>query len=428
MVKRIFNKSKLSNGLTIITEKHLHTDAVVMGISVKVGSRDEKEHIGVTHFLEHQVFKGTKKFSSFDIVHELECVGGDVNAYTGREYTCFHSTCLSEDMPLALEILFDLVSNANLKEDDFTQERQVILQELAMSKDNPEEFLIDDFFEKYYANTCLGLPILGTEQSLKKMTAAAVQEHYQKYYNLDNMILSVAGDVEHDELVELAEKLSLGARENSESLESFTERDSVPSNQFIHFVDKEMEQALFMMAFPTTSITEGAFYEVPIINAYLGGGMNSRLFQELRENNPLVYNVSSSFSPFLQSGNYSIFAGTEPNCIEQALEITLNELRNLKGAGVPEEWIQWSQKQMRGNLLLTAPDLEGRMNSILFDELMGREYRSVEYIIDQIYNVTMESTQEYLDKHFKIAESSFYFMGKLDKNLKKKLNSICENF
>ncbi|HMN69659.1 MAG TPA: pitrilysin family protein, partial [Bdellovibrionales bacterium] len=292
--KPIFQKTVLDNGIRVVTESHPFVRAVSVGVFAELGTRHENPKLGgLTHFVEHMVFKGTRKRTSFEISKSLDAVGGDLNAYTSREYTCYHATSLKEHLALSLDVLTDLCTGARLAMEEFRKEREVIVQEIQMSKDNLEEYILDMFLEKTYEGQDLGIPILGTEETLAAMKRSDLVDHYKAMFRGPRLVVSVAGPVEHDQVVEMVDKVmgKLPSRVGRRK------RRSPRLRRVQEFIERPSEQTHLLLGLPSCSYRSKDRFESFVVNDLLGGGVTSRMYQKIREHKGLVYSVYS----FLQS-------------------------------------------------------------------------------------------------------------------------------
>lgn len=403
-----FKKSVLSNGVRVVTEHHPYSKSVAIGVWVLTGTRDEPEaDVGISHFLEHLVFKGTKTRSAYQLAKSLESLGGDLNAYTTREYTNYHCLVLKEDWKIGLEILSDLVCNMSLKKKDFELEKKVILQEIAMSDDSDEEIIYDYFYEEVYKNHPLGRQILGKSQTIQKMTQKKVIDFYKTYYQGKNLIVSAAGPVDHDQLVIASQKLFKTRKKFSLPNTRRAPRWKVARKVY----EKEMEQAHILMGFPSTSFQDKYRFEAFIVNSLLGGGMTSRLYQSIREKQGLAYSVFSSLNTNVDSGNITIYAGTDVSKVKKVIHIIADELLKLKKEGLKASDINLFKKQVRGQLLMGSEDTESRMSSLGVNEMIFEKYRSVDEVIKCIDQVTEKSIAAYLKEHLDLSKISVVLMG-----------------
>lgn len=390
-----FKKTTLDCGVRVVTEHHPYSRATCTSVYVMTGSRDEGADMnGAAHFLEHLVFKGTENRTAYELASVLEAVGGELNAYTTKEFTCFHAATLREHTSLSLDVLLDLAQNAKFTQDDFDRERQVVEQEIDMSEEQFEELIFDLYFERVYQGHPLAQPILGTKQSLRGMTPDQIMSFYRSRYGGERMIVSVAGSVDHDTVVK-------EVRQRLKGVENPVQVDRhVPKAQsFIEIIKKPSEQAHILVGFPSPSIRDAQRFDAYLVNTLLGGGMTSRFYQRLREELGLVYSVYSYLHSFTDAGLQMLYAATSPELLPQALEAIQDEFKKLRDTGVTQTEIDFFKQQLRGQLLLAADDIENRMNSIAANEMVFGEYRSVESVIADVETVSQKSVQEFLDKY-----------------------------
>ena len=421
----MFTRSKLSNGIRLVTEKHSHAKAVAASVAVSVGSRDEAEYIkGACHFLEHLVFKGTRKRNPYQIVHALESVGGDINAYTTKDITCFHTYSLKEHLARSIDVIADLAQNAVLRSEDFELERDVILQEMAMVKDSSEEYIYDVFFKHYFKKHPLATPIIGSEKTLSQIQPEDIREFYHSMYTPDKMTICVVGDVEHKEVEALCEKYF-----HVKSSKAHKVRRTMPKpTAFYKNKHKDSEQLHMLLGFPIAMQKEGVFYEAAIINAYLGGGMTSRLYQDLREEKGLCYSVYSAMQLSYDYSLLNIYTGTSPEQAEQSLKIILKELSRLKKQGMSAKMLKEYQEQLRASIILGSDDIEGRMSFILYDEILSRPYRSLLDVEKSILKVSTKSIKKYLNDYFDFSKLGVCCIGPLNEKQNAKLEKLWKDF
>ena len=421
--KPIFQKTTLPNGVRVVTESHPFTRAVSVGVFVEVGTRDEKvEKAGVTHFLEHMVFKGTRKRSAYDLAKVLDAVGGELNAFTSKEYTCFHATSLKEHLPLSLDVVTDLLTGATLGLDDFKKEREVILQEIQMSKDNLEEYILDTYLEKVFAGHPLGIPILGTEETLKNLKRSDIVDHYKSYFRGPQIIVSVAGPVEHDYVVDMVGK-SLG---KLKSRGKELKRRAPRRQRVEEFVPRPSEQVHLLVGLPSGSYRSKDRFDAYVVNDLLGGGVTSRFYQKVREDKGLVYSVYSYIQSFVDSGLFLTYAGAAPENALAVVKAIRGELEKFVQSGLRRQDLQMFRTQVKGQILLGAEDMENRMNSLGINEMVFGEYKPIDEVIAEIDKVTSRSIRDYVDKHFDLKNVSMMVMGDLEPTEALKLMQVWE--
>jgi predicted Zn-dependent peptidase len=403
-----FQKSELDNGIRVLSEHHPLSRAVSMGIWVLTGTRDEAgDEAGISHLLEHLVFKGTKTRSAYQIAKSLEALGGDLNAYTTREYTCYHALVLRDHWEKALDVLCDLISNMDISANDFRLEKGVILQEIAMTDDTPEDLIYDVFFEKTYAGNPVALPILGTVKSVASMSQKKVNAYYKSRYTGKNIILTAAGDLDHQELMAAVEK-----RLRRKRKAQFKAQRTKPRWKTIReAVEKSSEQTHMVMGLPAASFRDEQRFDSYIVNTLLGGGMTSKLYQSVREKKGLVYSIHSMLNTFVDSGSMMIYAGTDLKSTKKVAEIISKELRKLKANGISKSDVSLFKTQVTGSILLGSDDIENRMTSMAVNEMVFGEYRSVDSVIQQIERVSQDSVNAFIAEHLDLAKISGVLMG-----------------
>lgn len=404
----IFKKTVLSNGVRVLTEHHPSSRAVCAGIFVDLGTRDEPEDmIGAAHFVEHMVFKGTETRDAYEIAKSLEAVGGDLNAYTTREQTCFHATSLKEHLGLSLDVLSDLMSNAQFDVQDFKKERDVILQEINMSADEHDDYIFDLAFENAFKGHELGRSILGTSKTLQQITRKKLFDFYNRRYHGQNMIVSVVGHVSHDEVVELLSRtLSLRRR----PVPPLARRKPTVKT-YRKVVSKSAEQAHILLSMPAVSIRDKQRFESYIVNAALGGGMTSKLYQRVREQLGLAYSIYSYLQPFQDSGLQFIYAGTSGKHLKKVIGSMTKEIERLHKKGLSRSDLDYYRTQVVGELVLDADDIESRMNSLGYNEMTFGEHRSVDHVVADLEKVTVDSMNQYLKKYFDLSRVGAIVIG-----------------
>jgi predicted Zn-dependent peptidase len=403
-----FKKTDLPNGIRVVSELHSESRAVSLGVWVLTGTRDENlQNAGISHFIEHLVFKGTKNRSSYQIAKSLEALGGELNAFTTREYTCYHALILKDHWAKGMEVLADLVSNMSLTRNDFQLEKSVILQEIAMCDDNLEELIYDEYFLRALPRHPLGKPILGNSQSIGRMTQREVMRHYREKYCGQHLIVSATGNIDHEELVKSVRTL-LGHKKKTRRQQRRTRPRHSP---FRAVIEKPVEQLHLLLGIPGATFRDRLRFEAFIVNALLGGGMTSRLYQSVREKKGLVYTIYSSLNTFEDFGLINIYAACEKKNMKQVIRSLATELGRVQRQGISESDLELFKTQVKGSLLLGADDIENRMQSIGVNEMVFKKYKPVDEIIAEIDQVTVKSVREYLKKYFDLSRIGVILMG-----------------
>ncbi|MGE0632847.1 MAG: M16 family metallopeptidase, partial [Pseudobdellovibrionaceae bacterium] len=362
---------------------------------------------GVSHMLEHMTFKGTKHRSAYQIARSLEELGGDLNAYTSKEYTCYHGLVLKEHWRESLDVVCDLVTSMKAKKEDYDLEKSVILQEIAMSADSVEEIAYDWYFEKALGKHPLARPILGTEKSVSSMKLREVEDYYETYYRGNNLIIAAAGDVDHWDLVAALEKKMGSVKGRMVS----KKREKPKHFKIRDVIEKQAEQTHVLIGIPVGSFKDPSRFEASIVNNLLGGGMTSRLFQSVREKKGLAYSVYSSLNTFVDFGLLMIAAGTQANQAPKLLETIRKEMLKLLKNGISKSDLELFRTQLNGAILLGSDDVENRMTSLGVNEMVYGHYRPVEKVIAEIDAVTLDSTHEFLEEKLRIDQAGLLVVG-----------------
>jgi predicted Zn-dependent peptidase len=395
----LVRRTVLPGGARVVTETMPGVRSATVGIWVGTGSRDEsRSQAGASHYLEHLLFKGTKRRTALEISSALEGVGGEMNAFTAKEYTCFYAHVLDDDLPLAIDVMADLVTSSVIAKADVDSERGVILEEIAMHEDDPADLVHDAFAEAVFGDTPLGRPVLGTVDSITSLSRSAVAGYYKKRYRPENMVVAVAGNVSHTVVVRMVRTALRAA--------GFVEGDARPAaprtaatkrsaaRGGVRLLSRTTEQANVMLGVPGLSRNDERRFTLGVLNAALGGGMSSRLFQEVREKRGLAYSVYSYNAQYAGTGLFGVYAGCLPGKVDSVLEICRDELAKVAADGITEEELLRGQGQMRGSLVLGLEDTGSRMTRIGKSELVYGELLEVDEILGRISAVTLDDVRD----------------------------------
>jgi predicted Zn-dependent peptidase len=393
-------RTVLPNGLRIVTEAIPAMRSVSFGIWVGVGSRDEEPgRGGVSHFLEHLLFKGTTRRSAMDISAGIEAVGGETNAFTTKEYTCYYARVLDEDAALAIDVMCDLVVDSVLADADVETERGVILEEIAMHDDEPGDEVHDLLAEAIYgAAAPLGRLISGTEESITPMTRNEIRDFYRSRYVPENMVVSVSGNLDHDGIVALVTAAFELTAVGGVAAEPTGARPSDPAAEVrrptVLVRDKETEQAHVVLGCPGLSRMDERRFAVGVLNNILGGGMSSRLFQEIREKRGLAYSVYSYTSQYADSGIFAVYAGCAPGKVDEVLSLIRAELARVAAEGLTEAEVMRGKGMMKGSLVLGLEDTGSRMSRLGKSELLYNDLMTVDDLLARVEAVTVDAVRE----------------------------------
>ncbi len=369
-----------------------------IGVWVGVGSRDESPTLsGASHFLEHLLFKGTHTRTALDLSVALDTVGGELNAFTAKEYTCFHARVLDQDLALAVDVLGDMVTSSTISAEDVEAEREVILDEIAMHDDDPDDVVTNLYAEKAWGSSPLGRPIAGTVESIKSLTRAHVARYYRSRYVPENMVVAVAGNVDHATVVRQVRKAF--SRSNflaDTSVRPLAVRRGHRARRSVSgeiVVSRPFEQVNLVLGVNGLVRTDDRRYALGVLNAALGGGTSSRLFQEVREHRGLAYSVYSYAAHYADAGAFAVAVGCLPSKVNEVLSVVRTELGRLAEHGVTDEELRRGKGQLRGGLVLSLEDSGSRMSRIAKAELVYDELPSIDEVISRIDEVTLDDVQ-----------------------------------
>jgi predicted Zn-dependent peptidase len=351
--------STLANGLRVATDRIDTIDTVSLGLWVEVGTRHEPAEVnGVAHFLEHMAFKGTERRSARAIAEEIEAVGGHLNAYTSRESTAYYAKVLKEDAPLALDILADILQHSVFDPVELERERTVILQEIGQANDTPDDIIFDHFQECAFPDQAMGRPVLGSPEIVKRLSREAVTAYLNDHYGAERMVLSVAGNIEHDRVVDLAEKLLSGLpRERAVT--------ATPANYTggERRMERDLEQLHLVLGFPGLTLADPDYYAAAVLSTAFGGGMSSRLFQEVREKRGLAYTIHSFGHSYRDGGLFGIYAGTGEDEAQELMPVLCEETAKLADGFEPAELAR-AKAQMKAGLLMSLESSSARCEQL----------------------------------------------------------------
>ena len=380
-------KTTLENGIQVITEEIPHVHSVSVGIWVKSGSRDERSgENGISHFIEHMLFKGTKRRSAEQIAKEIDAVGGVLNAFTTKEFSSFYAKVLANHLPVALDLLFDLFLNSLFSREEIDKERQVIIQEISMVEDTPDEYIHDLFSQSFWPRHPLGFPILGRVETISLMGQKGLMEFYRQRYLGARPIIVAAGNLKHENLLR-------PVRETLGKIKPLAEkRQGRPPHPHpcLLVKHKKLEQAHLLLGTPGLSVAHPGRYAFFLLNTILGGGMSSRLFQEIREKRGLAYSVYSFLSSFIDNGMLGVYVGVGESTLAQALQLILREMRKFAAGSLKPKELRAAKEQLKGNLLLSLESTDSRMTRLAKNELYFNRFVGTEEIIEGIERVSVE--------------------------------------
>lgn len=409
---RNIRRQKLPNGLTIITEQMQHIRSASIGVWLQTGSRDEDaEWNGISHFIEHMVFKGTKHRTAEEIARQVDSIGGNMDAFTAKECICFNVKVLDEHVPTALDILSDLVLNPVFATTDIVRERGVILEEIKMDEDNPDYLVHEIFTQNFWKDHPLGKPILGTKDTVKRFERDTVLDAYTHRFAPGNIIVSAAGNLDHDRFVELV----TGHFEHMRAMNNGFHSSAPKTVSRITLRNKKaLEQVQLCIGVPAHPIAHERRHAGYILNTLLGGGMSSRLFQNIRERQGLAYSIYSDLNPYRDTGCLAVYAGTSLASASKVVQSVVSEFRRLKNEPVSEEELRRSKAQLKGSLMLSLESSTSRMSNLARQEMYFDRFYDLDELIARIEAVTTEDLTVLANEFFKTESVAVTALGNLN--------------
>ena len=405
------NKTVFSNGVRIVSERVTHVHSVSIGIWVRSGSRYErKPESGIAHFIEHMLFKGTQKYTACEIARLIDSVGGVFNAFTSKEYTCFYVKVLSQHVDMAVDLLCDIFFHSLFQQDEIEKERNVILQEINMVKDTPDDYIQDMFNHDFFCDHPLGYNILGELDTVQSFRRSDIKGFYRREYLVpERIVISVAGNIEHEALVErLAVKF-----------EAVTKKKAIPAQSLflpsrsINCNFRSLEQVHVCLGTLGCSHLDRERYGLYVLNAIFGGSMSSRLFQEIRENRGLAYSVTSFTASFFDTGVFGVYMGVVKDTVQEALQIVFDEMRSLREKLVTDAELSAAKEQLKGNMLLAMESTDSRMSRLAKCEMYYDQYIPISRILKDIDAVTADDVRELARGLFRDDQMTCTFLGPL---------------
>ncbi len=400
----------LKNGLTIVGEEIPYLKSVSLGIWINTGSRIEiPKKSGVSHFIEHMLFKGTKNRSAKDIARDIDNIGGQINAFTNKECTCYYVHLLDEHINIGIDVLSDMILNSTFNNNDIDRERVVILEELKMYEDSLDDLSYDLLVENVYADDGLGMNILGNRQTIKSLKRKDILNHYSKYYVPNNAVISICGNFNFEEVVKVIEEKFSKWEEKEVNIEV----NEAKFHSCFITKNKDSEQvnvAISLKAIPEENEKEA--YALAVVNNIFGGSNSSRLFQSIREDKGLVYSIYSSQALYKKCGELGIFASTSEEYLKEVYDLIIQEIKNMKENYITEEELKESKEQLKGNYILSLESISSKMLSHGESMLLNNKIKNEDEIIEHINSVNMEQVEAIINKVFNIENLGVCIVGK----------------
>jgi predicted Zn-dependent peptidase len=389
---RDIQRTTLPNGLTILTERMDHVRSVAMGVWISTGSRHELPEVnGISHFVEHMVFKGTKNRSAQHIAREVDAIGGNIDAFTGKETICFNIKVLDEHVPTAIDVLSDLVLNPTFDHEEIHRERGVVLEEIKIDEDNPDYLVHEIFTQSFWKGHPLSKPILGTRETVKRFEQDTLFNYYGDRFLGGNLVFTAAGNLQHDEFVEQVRRRF----ENLPAGKSPHTQEAPKTHARIQLRNKQsLEQVQLCLGVPAPQVNHDQRYVTLMLNNILGGGMSSRLFQTIREERGLVYSIYSDLAPYRDTGSLCVYAGTSAIQAVHVVDLIMAEFRRIKSEPVAADELRRAKDQLKGNLLLSLESSTARMSNLARQEMYFHHFASFDQILQKVEAVTAEQIMQ----------------------------------
>ena len=417
-MKEEIQQTRLENGLTILTDRMPGVRSATLGFFFRVGARHEPIELnGISHFIEHTVFKGTAKRTALDIAIETDRLGGNLDAFTSHEETGFAIKVIDDQLPHAFDLIADMLTNPRFDDADLESEQRVIIEEMKMVEDSPEDYLGDLFNEAVFGSHPLGMSIAGTPETVRSFDREMTRKYFQQTYNASNLVIAAAGNVEHDVVVALANAAFL----TPEKPEFSGEGVCVPARKGIPVLaapvivkqNPNLEQAHFIIATPLVSATDERRYAADLLANIIGGGTSSRLWQKIREERGLAYSVGASAVMYQDCGMFSIFAGTSPDQVEEVVDLAINELRDVVKNGVTAAELDLAKHQTTASILLSLEDSASRAATLAQSEMVHGRQISVEETLAAVDAVTAVDCESIANEFFRTENIAFAALGDL---------------
>jgi predicted Zn-dependent peptidase len=407
-----YRKGFLPNGIRVVTERMEHVRSVAVGVWVETGSRHEPDNRGgMSHLIEHLVFKGTATRSAEAIARTMDSVGGQMDAFTTKEHTCFYVQVLDEHLPLAVDLLTDILLHPRFDAEELEREKQVVLQEIKMVEDTPDDIIHDIFADQIWKGHPLGRPILGTRELVTGFSRDTIAEHFAEEYVPPKVIISVAGNVTHERVVSL-----FGAGFTDSGRAPIERQNTAPGlNAGVNIVHKQLEQVHVVMGFPGLRQSAPERYALFLLNDVIGGSMSSRLFQEVRERQGLVYAIHSGAQAYLDTGVLYLYAATDPGNFSKVLKSILKEIRALKKTGITAEELKRAKDHLKGSLMLSLESTSSRMNRLAKHEMHLGSFLTMDAMIAAIEGVQHEQVQALVGELLDEDRLALTTLGPLDR-------------
>ena len=413
MGEKGYQKTILNNGIKVITERIPYLKSVSVGVWAVAGSRDEEPHEnGISHFIEHLLFKGTERRTAFDIAKEIDSVGGTLNAFTGREYTCFYTKVIDKNLSLAMDLLSDIFLHPLMKPEDVEKERMVILQEIKMIEDTPDDYIHDLFNRACWGEHPLGFPICGTVKEVESFSRDQVYEFFKKNYPPERTIICAAGNLWHDEVVHQVEE-TFGRIPKSDFSRERSRPEAISTTRIRR---RDLEQVHICLGTMGLQYNHSLRFASYVLNTILGGGMSSRLFQEIRENRGLAYSVYSYLPAYMDTGLFVVYAGTSKESYQEVIDLILREFKKIKEDALSDSELETAKEHLKGSLLLSLESSDSLMTRLAKNEIYFGTHLTVDQILAGLDDVKEDEVRDLAHELFRESYFCLTMLGPVSEN------------
>ncbi len=408
-----FNKTVLDNGIRVLTKRVPHVRSVTMGVWVNIGARDERPHEGgLSHFIEHMIFKGTERRSAIDIAKEFDAIGGQCNAFTSKENTCFHAKVMDTYVETMVDLLSDIFLNSVFDPQEVERERQVILQEISMLEDTPDELVHVLLAQNVWGDHPLGRSILGRPETVATFDSEAIKAYFGQAYQPERIVISAAGNLEHETFTDMiARSFDVVRKENH-----FPDRTPASMNRVVKAHRKDLEQVHICVGAKGVHATDPRRFDWAVLNVILGGNMSSRLFQEIRERRGLAYSVFSFLSLYSDTGTWGVYVGADNSNTDEVLDLIVREMRKIRRHAVDADELKNAKQYLKGGLFLAAESTENQMTRIAQNEINFGRYVPLKEVEDCVEQVDADDMLELAQELFQDESMALTLLGPVDEN------------
>mgnify|MGYP005770140793 FL=1 len=408
----MFDVIKLENGISIVTEKMASVRSVSLGIFIKNGSINETEKTnGISHFIEHMLFKGTEKRTSKDIAEEMDNIGGQLNAFTSKEYTCYYARVLDTHIDIAIDILTDMLFNSKFDNIDIEKEAKVILEEISMYEDSPDDIVFNELQKQVWKNSPLGYSVLGSKENVSSFKREDFFKYINEKYVGENIVIAIAGSFNKEKVVDMIKQKVLSMPKGKPNLEANSKYIYVPSKVKTF---KDIEQLHLAIVFEGISIKDKHNYSMSLLNTIFGGGMSSILFQKVREENGLAYSIYSYNNGYINNGVFNIYVGLNKSQLDKTINIIKREIKTIKDNKITKEQIEKTKEQLKSNYIMGLESTSNRMSSIGRSKILIDKIKTPDEIIEEVDLIKKEDIDYVIDTVFNIEKMSISLVGKVD--------------